>query len=157
MIPTHISMPYIQGVSEPIARLLRKHNVIVAHSSRSLKRTLINVKEKSEPGELKGAVYKIECECGDSYVGESGRPMAVRMKEHKADMVHGRTKTSATAHHAYQCKKDIDPLNAKILASERNWKKRTVREAIEIREHKSILNRGVAKFSLSPIWDLALG
>ena len=32
---------------------------------------------------MKGVVYSLECECGSKYVGETGRTLATRLKEHK--------------------------------------------------------------------------
>ena len=32
---------------------------------------------------VKGVVYKVDCSCGSTYVGETGRTLEVRMKEHK--------------------------------------------------------------------------
>ena len=92
----------------------------------------------------------------DSYIGESGRPKLTRIKEHIADVKHGRTDTSATAQHVYSCNKDLNPREAKTLAIEQNWRRRTIREALEIKVHKSAMNRGVGKATISPIWDIAL-
>ncbi|XP_046577500.1 uncharacterized protein LOC124285337 [Haliotis rubra] len=33
-----------------------------------------------------GCVYKLECNCGDTYIGETGRPIATRIKEHKTSV-----------------------------------------------------------------------
>ena len=71
---TYISLPYVKGLSEPIARILQKHNVKTGHKSKTLRNHLVNVKDKVCPEMQKGAVYQIKCECGESYIGESGRP-----------------------------------------------------------------------------------
>ena len=56
--PHYISMPYVKGVSEPIARFLRAHNAIVGHSSKNLRAYLTNVKDKTVKGKQKGTVYE---------------------------------------------------------------------------------------------------
>ena len=56
-------------------------------------------------------------------------------------MKHGRTDTSATAQHVYSCDKDMKISEAKTLAIERNWKRRTIRETLEIKVHNSPMNR----------------
>ena len=37
--PRYVSMPYVKGVSEPISRFLRAHNII-GHSSKNLRKSL---------------------------------------------------------------------------------------------------------------------
>ena len=56
----------------------------------------------------------------------------------------------------FSCNKRLNPKEAKTLAIENSWKRRTIREAIEIKVHDSSMNRGVGKFTISPIWDIAL-
>ena len=89
----------------------------------------------------KGTVYQIKCESGKSYIGESGCQKSTRIKKHIADVKHGRTDTSATAQHVYSCDKDMKISEAKTLAIERNWKRRTIRETLEIKVHNSPMNR----------------
>ena len=76
------------------------------------------------------------------YIGESGRLKSTRIKEHIADLKHGRTNTSTTAQHAYSCDKKLNPGKAKTLAVESNWRRRTIREALEIKVHKSSMDVG---------------
>ena len=75
------------------------------------------------------------------------------MNEHVKDIQHKRAQKSALARHRNDCDRAIQPLNARTLAVENNWRKRTVREAIEIRQKDPYMNRDVGKFSLSAIWD----
>ena len=89
----------MKGLSEPIARMLKQHNIQTGHKSTTLKNHLVHVKDRIPPEMQKGTVYQIRCECGESYVCESGRQKLPRIKEHIADVKHGRTDTSATAQH----------------------------------------------------------
>jgi predicted GIY-YIG superfamily endonuclease len=34
-------------------------------------------------------IYSIPCECGRSYIGETGRPLAVRLREHRHNLKEG--------------------------------------------------------------------
>ena len=136
--------------------MLKQHNIKTGHKSTTLKNHLVSVKDKIQPEMQKGTIYQIECECGNSYIGESGRPKSARIKEHIADVKHGRTDTSATAQHAYSCDRSLNIREAKTLAIDRNWRRRTIREALEIKIHNSAMNRGVGKVTISPIWDIAL-
>ena len=152
-----MSIPYVKGVSEPISRFLRAHNVIVGHSSKNIRKSLVHVKDRLPKGKQKETVYEVKCECGEVYIGETGRPKDVRMNEHAKDIQYGRVQKSAPARHSSECDEEMRPMEAKTLAYESNWKKRTVREAIEIKEKDPYMNRDVGKFGLSPIWDFTLG
>ena len=50
----------------------------------------------------------------------------------------------------------MNPLDAKTIATEGHWKKRKVREAIEIKQARSSLNLDEGGVRLSPIWDILL-
>ena len=58
-------------------------------------------KDTLEPTKQDGVVYKIPCECGKVYIGETGRAMQDRIKEHDRDIRLARTQTgSAVSEHA---------------------------------------------------------
>ena len=46
-----------------------------------------------------GVVYKIPCECGKVYIGETGRSMHERIKEHDRDIRLARTQSSTVSEH----------------------------------------------------------
>ena len=57
---TTVTIPYIKGTSETISRILQPHNIRVAHKpTTTLRHLLINVKDRDEPNNRQGAVYKI--------------------------------------------------------------------------------------------------
>ena len=82
---TTATIPYIKGTSETIARILQPYNIRVAHKPiTTLRQLLTNVKDKDEPSDRRGAVYKIKCcDCQATYIGETGRNLNVRLTEHK--------------------------------------------------------------------------
>ena len=43
---------------------------------------LVRPKDAVDPAKQDGVVYRIPCECGKVYIGETGRPMQDRIKEH---------------------------------------------------------------------------
>ena len=128
----------------------------MGHSSKNLRDRLVHIKDKVPKGKQKGVVYEVNCDCGEIYIGETGRPRDVRLDEHVKDIQHGRVQKSAPARHASECDGAMRPMEAKTLAVERHWRKRTVREAIEIKARDPFMNRDVGKFDLSPIWDFPL-
>ena len=155
--PTYISIPYVKGTSERIGRILAPHQIRLGYSSKpTLRDKLVKAKDVIPKTLQKGVVYKTSCECGATYVGETGRPKSTRLKEHVADLKHGRCDASPLAEHWLQCGQQFDPGQASTLAVEQTWSRRIVREAIEIRLCNPSLNQDVGKFSLSPIWDSVL-
>ena len=85
---TYVSIPYISGVSERISRILRKYDLNVAHQpTRKLRNELCHLKDKRSTGERAGVIYKLDCkDCDAKYVGETGRQLQDRMKEHQRDI-----------------------------------------------------------------------
>jgi hypothetical protein len=47
-------------------------------------------------------VCSIPCECGRSYIGETGRPLAVQLYEHRHNLKEGLLERSKLAQHAYE-------------------------------------------------------
>ncbi|KAK6730344.1 hypothetical protein RB195_007045 [Necator americanus] len=48
---------------------------------------------------ISGVVYRITCKlCGDEYIGETGRPLCIRVKEHLDGLEKSKTFTSFGAH-----------------------------------------------------------
>ena len=82
---TTVTIPYIKGTSETISQILQPHNIRVAHKpTTTLRHLLTNVKDRDEPSNRQGAVYKIKCsDCQASYIGETGRNLNTRLTEHK--------------------------------------------------------------------------
>ena len=84
---------------------------------------LDKAKHPIDPKHKKG-VYVIPCSCGRLYIGETGRSVQVRLKEHCADIFHGRSKTLAIAEHSQDTNHHICMEDAKVIATEDHSNKR---------------------------------
>ena len=72
-----ISIPYIQGTSEAIRRVLGQLGIRTAMRSSIMK----GVKDKQKEEEIPGVVYAIGCgDCRKVYVGETRRTAAQRVR-----------------------------------------------------------------------------
>ena len=90
-------LPYIQGITYKIDKHLKKKDIDSVFSPpNSIKKLLRSVKDPVDPSLRKG-VYLISCECGKTYIGETGRSIRTRVKEHSADIRLNRTHKSALA------------------------------------------------------------
>ena len=79
------------------------HTTTLQHPSCTqthLRRLLTNVKDKDEPENRPGAVYKIKCsDCQATYIGETGRNLTTRLNEHKRATKKGDVNNNITEHH----------------------------------------------------------
>jgi hypothetical protein len=76
-------LPFISTVSGKISRIIGKHHIDTIHKPpRKPKNQLTRVKDSlglKTPG-----VYQFPCESGEVHIGENGRTVETRIKEHKA-------------------------------------------------------------------------
>ena len=82
-------LPYVKGLSEALRRCLQQQGIrTVFRSDTTLRSHLVRPKDTVDPAKQGGVVYKIPCECGKVYIGETGRSMHERIKEHDRDIRH---------------------------------------------------------------------
>ena len=72
----------------------------------NIRKLLRSLKDPVDP-RLKKGVYLIPCECGKAYIGETGRSIQTRVKEHCADIRLNRTQKSSLAEHSHNTKHPI--------------------------------------------------
>ena len=87
------------------------------------------------------ALYRIPCECGLVYIGETGRNLSLRHKEHKTNCEKAELEKSAVAKHSWTNDHLIKWneaffLRLKIISS------RKMRKSIEIEKHSTIDKEG---------------
>ena len=90
---------------------------------------------------IKGAVYELSClDCGEKYIGEAGRPLVDRIKEHLADLEHyNRTKPWSTHRREKHGGKEIK-FSVVVRSVERRIQERKVKEALLIKLEKPAIN-----------------
>ena len=82
-------------------------------------------------------VYELQCNCGKNYIGQTGRSVATRIKEHISSAKHKREGLSSFADHLIQTGHDITQYSAKILKKCNKGKKLDVLEQWEIEKATS--------------------
>ena len=137
-------LPYIKGVSEVLRRCLQQQGVrTVFKSDTTLRSHLVRPKGALEPTKHDGVVYKIPCECSKVYIGETGRAMQDKIKEHDRD-IHAQlacAQTSAVSEHANETGHLPIWKEVKFIDRDPHWYTRRVKEAIHIRLHPNNINR----------------
>nr|VZI31627.1 unnamed protein product [Spirometra erinaceieuropaei] len=78
------ALPYIDGVSEAVSRLLRPLGIGIAHRPESTIRHLVMRPKAPLPlGETTNVIYRIRCNsCEVNYIGETGKRLQTRVGEH---------------------------------------------------------------------------
>ena len=127
-----VVLPYIQGVTERITRILAPHAKVANKPGKNLRNMLVRPKNQREKTSNAGLVYQYECECKKVYIGESGRSLKTRESEHKRAIRNGDENHSGISKHVLETGHSIMWEKVKILAYEANWRKRKIKEGIFI-------------------------
>ena len=81
---TAVCLPYVKGLTERIQKIYNPYDIRTVFTSGStFRRYLFRVKPPTEFNMTKNCVYSIPCSCGKIYIGETGRPLKVRLEEHR--------------------------------------------------------------------------
>ena len=112
-----IILPYVQGLSEPIRRMLEEADIRVRFKPNTTLRKLLVKPKDPVPVECRtGIVYQIPCsDCSQMYVGQSGGTIVDRIKEHQQVVKNGDINTSAVTEHGWQHQHRMDWSAAEIL------------------------------------------
>ncbi|XP_071801298.1 uncharacterized protein [Asterias amurensis] len=145
-----VSLPYLGPPSHRLQRIFKEAGIKVYHSApKKLHGSLQSHKDKKDPSARAG-VYRIPCECGKVYVGETGRNLPTRLKEHRAHGRRGDFDKSAIVKHSHIADHRVNWDAAEIIAPIQAWHPRRIREAIEIHKHDTVPQD--IGFHISDIW-----
>ena len=126
-----VSAPYMQGISEKAASILRPYNVqLSSNATKTIKSELCKLKNKRKNQEQSDVVYKLNCnDCNACYVGETGRQLKERRAEHQRD-VEKRSALSNIYQHTRQTGHEFNFEEIKVLDNENCKRKRKLLESV---------------------------
>ena len=157
-----LHVPYVTGFSEGLQRKLRKLNIgVVPKKGETLCSHLCKLKQKKEKDESKDVVYSIPCDtCRVRYVGETGQHFCDRRNQHQRDVKNKKPSNGLYAHLKENKGHKINWEGFVYLDSERNWKRRKIKEAIYINAVNPAEAMGSNKilnlekgYDLDPVWS----
>ena len=124
---------------------------IQAHykGTNTLRTQLVNPKDRHSKMQKSGIIYHykyLHINCPDAYIGESGRALGDRVKEHLKV-------PSPIFQHSTTTGHPLDSDNLNIIHKEVHSHSRTIKEAMFICVHDPTLNRNLEKYQLLRIWD----
>ena len=156
----YVSLPYLPGINRKLKKVFKNAGFSVSFKSPpNLKQILTSKNKDKLPKHSNPGVYLVPCECGKAYVGETKCKVSTRKKQHEKDVFLENIQESALAEHKTTCEKDILWSDMKTIATENNYFKRCVREAIEIRRYRTGpndecgINRDYGKYVKTDRWD----
>ena len=155
----YVSLPWVPGLSSNLKKVFRTAGYQPVFKSGKNLRDILSAKNKPKLHKNSySGVYKIDCGCGKSYIGETGKQVATRLKEHEKSTNEGRWEKSAVAEHSRLCRNDIMwEEGTKTIAIETNKFQRKVREALEIQYYETApknngLNQDDGKYVTTTFW-----
>lgn len=125
--------------AKKLRKLARKFGFRITFGRIRTLGNMLSNKFKYNTKKAKGLIYSIKCLCKDEYIGETGKTLVERIKEHKYS-ISRIDLNNGLAVHAQDCNVGFDWTNAKVLGWEGNWYKRKLKESLWIERNKPKLN-----------------
>ena len=137
------SLPYIQGTTEKIRRILNEVGVKLAMKpTRTIGQYLPSPKDPITSDEITCVVYEVPCkDCDFVYVGQTKRGLNSRLKEHQSAITQQKLENSALCELVILFDHVVDWANSRILKTESNFFKRLTAESWFILSRPKVINR----------------
>ena len=141
--PQFASIPYVQGTSEAIKRLLAPLGVKTSFQpTNTLRNMLVHPKDPMPTEKKSGVVYCIPCgSCPQTYIGQTGRTLEQRLKEHKKSVGDENITTSALAEHVQKTGHPIEWTQTEVVHTCNRTVKRCLLESWTIQNSHPLKKR----------------
>ena len=138
-----VTLPYIIRLSECIRRVLAPLAIQVTFCPfRTLRQELVHPKDSVPADHRKEVVYSIPCaKCPCTYIGQTGRSLDHRLREHRQALKNGDLRSSALAEHVFSSNHQVDLSKAMVTDTHNHTQTRCMLESWHIQHHQSPLNR----------------
>ena len=122
-------------------------------SGSTLRRYLFHVNLPTKFNMIKNCVYSIPCSCVKIYKGETGRPLKVRLEEHRKAVVRGEIEKLGMADHIWKEKENHLLLwdKVEIIDWAEHWRIRRHKESAHMLGYNDLL--GIPSIDLNTIWE----
>ncbi|XP_067687071.1 uncharacterized protein [Haliotis asinina] len=140
--PIKISIPYIGKPSQQISRLLKQEAGTDAIFTTSVTiNNLLQANGTKQPQAIKSnhkdVIYKTDCNCGHSCIGETSRPVYTRIKAHQKSTIKSDQKSAISDHIAAHPDQQFNWTDYTILSkNQSDFTKRKTTEAINIKRYR---------------------
>jgi predicted GIY-YIG superfamily endonuclease len=135
----------VKGVSEKFKRIGIRYNIrTIFKTKHTIRSSLMKARPESDPQQTAQCIYSIPCEGGRNYIGETGTPLAMQLREHRHHLQQGFLEKSKLAQHAYEEGHTLGWDDARILEIESNCRYRKYKESA----HMACLTNPISQPSL---------
>ena len=154
LIFTTVCLLYVKGLAERTQKICSLYDIRTVFTSGStLREYFFRVKPPTEFNITKNCVYSIPRSCGKIYKGETGRPLKVRLEEHREAVVRGEIEKSGMVDHIWKEKGNHLPLRDKveIIYKAEHSQIRRLKESAHMLDYNDLLSR--PSIELNTIWE----
>ena len=149
-------IPYEKGIAEQLKRVANRYGLeLILSRSLSLKSKLPTNPFKS--CSTCGVIHKVTYSCYKKYIGETGRTIEERIKEHQPDVNNQKSVEKITGLLKHLRESTHTPIwkEVEIIAKENNIVKRKFKESVAITQERkdNLLNKKEERKVISDIWS----
>ena len=147
-----MNLPYVEGTSEKLRRILRSHKVrSTFFTEKTLRKFVCKPKDRVATEDKSNIVYKIDCSnCQTVYFGESKWSLKSRSDEHKRSVRNCDCDKNEIAKHCWEVDHNFNWDQKKVIDRERKLIPRKIKESIRFLKNPDHLNK--ISYILSEIW-----
>lgn len=135
----YLTTKFVGKVGKKMKKITKKFGIKTIFKKRLNLENIFSSSYKYDTKKRKGLIYKIDCSCGDFYIGETGKAIEDRVKQHKRSVLLN-DKSNALACHKENCDKEILWNKPEALNYQNIWNKRKIGEAICIQKLQPKIN-----------------
>lgn len=134
-----VRVPYLGKFSNDLGKILKSFHIRPAYYTiTNLKKIFSSQKDRVDKPQKSG-VYKLKCrDCPAFYIGETGRSIEARVKEHLEAWEKNRPKKSAFAAHLLEKGHRYEKGSETLLHEESCYRRRIALENLEIVKHQKM-------------------
>jgi predicted GIY-YIG superfamily endonuclease len=123
---------------------------MIFKTKHNLRSSLMKTRPERDPLQTTQCIYSIPCECGRSYIGKTGRSLAVRLHEHRHNLREGLLEKSKLAQNVYEEIHKVGSAGARILEIESNSRHRKYKKSAHMTCLTNLISQ--PRLDISPIW-----
>ena len=151
-IKTSINLPYVEGTSEKLRRILRSHKIrSTFYTEMTLRKLLCKPKDRVAIEDKNNIVYEIDCSnCQAVYFGESKRSLKSRSDKHKRSVRNCDCDKNEIAKHCWEADHNFNWDQKKVIDRESRLIPKKIKETIHSLKNPNHINK--ISYMLPEIW-----